>query len=228
MYMKKFFLFIVLVVFPILASAQASGGQIRRKSTSIINSHSSNNSNKILYAKTGSHNGYDYVDLGLSVKWATYNIGATSIEAYGDLFAWGECESKSKYSEDNYACAHISSLVNHNDVATEIWGGKWRMPTYEEFRELCNKCKWRWVSFRGINGFRITGNNGNSIFLPAAGFHNSEDFISRNERGYYWTSTLEKAEQNPQPYCLQMLDSFHEVYHYMWRWMGLSVRAVCQ
>ena len=133
----------------------------------------------------------EYVDLGLSVKWATFNVGATKPEDYGDYFAWGETEPKSTYSWSNYKWCRgsettLTKYCNHSgygtvdnkttlelsdDVAAVNWGGKWRMPTDAEMTELKNQCTWTWTIQNGVNGYEVTSNsNGNSIFLPAAGW----------------------------------------------------------
>ena len=225
--MKKAFISLFLLALPLYIYAQASGEQIRRKPTTARNSQNKTSGDANLYTKTGSQNGHGYVDLGVSVKWATCNIGASLPEESGNYYAWGEIESKIYYGKDNYNGANKQSFDNISDVANIVWGGKWRMPTYDEFKELSNKCRWKWTSLKGKAGFCVIGKNGNSIFLPAAGFH-AEESIYKNGRGYYWTSTLDENVQNPQPYCLQMFDAVHEIYNYMWEWMGLSVRAVYQ
>ena len=155
---------------------------------------------------SGHHNGHEWVDLGLSVKWATCNIGADSPEDYGDYFAWGETETKKRYDWNNcFDClddtgdhwgiykiggkTSISPTSGH-DTARENWGGSWRMPTVAEFEELCNKCDWTWTSQGGHNGYKVTGPNGNSIFLPAAGWRYETDRGREGENGYYWSSTL--------------------------------------
>ena len=138
------------------------------------------------------HNGHAYVDLGLSVKWATYNVGANVPEEYGDYYAWGETTTKSTYTEG----AYVADTKNYKDikgtsldVARVKWGGNWRMPTKTEFEELLNGCIWEWTTQNGVNGYVVTGPNGNNIFLPAAG-NRSEDVLYYNGSfGFYWSST---------------------------------------
>lgn len=144
---------------------------------------------------------YDYeaVDLGLSVKWANENIGATSPANYGNYYAWGEIASKSTYTMLNSVTFGDSSLgdISGNadyDAATANWGGSWRMPTEEEFEELFDDCTWIWTTQENsvgqeINGYKIEGTNGNSIFLPAAGWRISSDLNDAGEKVYYWTSS---------------------------------------
>ena len=145
----------------------------------------------------------DAIDLGLSVKWASCNVGAESPEEYGDYFAWGETDTKSDYYESNSAtyCLSISELVSSGiidadgnltaayDAATANRGDKWRMPTLDEMKELINECKWEWTSVNGVNGQLVTGPNGNSIFLPAAGYRYNTWLDNAGSDGYYWSAS---------------------------------------
>lgn len=149
----------------------------------------------------------EYVDLGLSVKWATFNVGATSPEDYGDYFAWGETETKDKYSWATYKwCDGTSTnMTKYNtedgktilepadDAAQVHWGGKWRMPSKEEVDELTQQCTWIWTTHNNVNGYKVTGPNGNSIFLPAAGYKGAGPTYPAGEDGLYWTNTIEKG-----------------------------------
>ena len=150
---------------------------------------------------TGTIEGHGYVDLGLSVKWATQNVGADSPSDYGDYFAWGETRPKSRYDWDNYKIGgktSISPTCGH-DTARENWGGTWRMPTKAEFEELCNRnnCKWTWKSQGGHWGYLVTSKiNGNSIFLPAAGCRRGTGRYNVGEYGYYRSSTLSLSNSN--------------------------------
>ncbi len=119
------------------------------------------------------------VDLGLTVYWASCNLGAEAPEEYGDYFAWGETKPKRIYTEENYSYYDTSSYqytdIGENiagtpyDAATVNLGNDWRMPTRQEIKELIDNCTWEWTTISNINGYKITGKNGNSIFLPAAG-----------------------------------------------------------
>lgn len=141
------------------------------------------------------------VDLGLSVKWASCNVGATSPEEYGGYYAWGETEEKSDYTWKNYKYYNSSTggyeykKLGSNisgtsyDVARVKWGGSWRMPTLSEMQELCNECSWQWVEVNGVKGQKVTGPNGNSIFLPAAGYREGTEVYSRGSGGLYWSAT---------------------------------------
>ncbi len=147
-------------------------------------------------ASHNKHNGYEYVDLGLpsGLKWATCNIGAYSPEEYGNYYAWGETSTKSEYTEENSQTYYGENLgdISGNawyDAARANWGGSWRMPTKAEFKELIDHCDWQWTTQNGVNGYKVTSKtNGNSIFLPAAGFYVSLQ-SSAGVYGDYWSST---------------------------------------
>ena len=144
--------------------------------------------------KTGENNGYGYVDLGLSVMWATCNVGASSPGDYGDYFAWGETATKSSYIDGKSKTygkpiSDISGKPQY-DAATANWGSSWRIPTKVEFQELVDNCTWTWSTQSGKVGFIITSKkNDNKIFLPAAGFRNVANLIGAGERCVYWIST---------------------------------------
>ena len=195
---------------------------------------------------TGTENGHGYVDLGLSVKWAICNVGASKPEDYGDHFAWGETTTKSVYgwSTYNWCNGTSSTLTKYNtsniygtvdqktklelsdDAARVNWGGKWRMPTYDEFLELREKCTWKWTTQNGVKGYMIT-NNGNSIFLPAAGYRYESSLINAGSLGYYWSSSLETGI--PYYAWYMELNSImeEEGSHRGNRSAGRSVRPVC-
>lgn len=145
-------------------------------------STSSNNSSSTTTPSKGMHNGHEYVDLGLSVKWATNNM-------YGH-YRFGEKNPRPTRvgNTDSY---RGSTYSLSNDVARANWGGNWRLPTKSEFEELINKCKWTATTQGGVRGLKVTGSTGNSIFLPAAGYRHesTNNLMSRNEVGYYWSST---------------------------------------
>ena len=188
-------------------------------------------------------NGYEYVDLGLSVKWATCNIGATSPEAYGDYFAWGETTTKSDYSSSNCPTYGLSisqlqsqgyidgegNLTAQYDAATANWGGDWRMPTYDELNELRRNCTWTWTTQNGVNGYNVEGPNGNSIFLPAAGYCIGSSPSHAGGGGYYWSSTPYEYDDDTYYYAYRLVfvnDFF--VMDYAFRDFGWSVRPVVE
>ena len=189
---------------------------------------------------TGTIEGHGYVDLGLSVKWATCNIGADSPSDYGDYFAWGETRPKSSYDSDNcFDCldstgdswgtykiggqTRIAPSSGH-DTARENWGSTWRMPTDAENEERCNKCTWTWTSQGGHKGYKVTGPNGNSIFLPAAGWRYGIVTGYVGEDGFYWSSTLSSSNSLGARY-LSFVSSTHDT-NRDYRRFGQSVRPV--
>jgi len=192
---------------------------------------------------------HEYVDLGLSVKWATCNVGATTPEEYGDYFAWGEVEPKEyydwstyKYGSDSHQLTKYCNnsdfgkdgftdnktvLDPEDDAATANWGGAWRMPTKAEQDELRNNCAWDWTTQNGVNGYKVTGPNGNSIFLPAAGCMYGGSLLDAGSGGYYWSSSLYTG--NPGFAYDVNLDSDNVYWlDYYGRCSGYSVRPVCQ
>ena len=194
---------------------------------------------------TGTENGYGYVDLGLSVKWATMNVGASSPEDYGDYFAWGEVEPKDYYDWSTYKycngpssrltkyCSNSSYGTNgftdnktqlelSDDAARANWGGSWRMPTKAEQDELREQCTWTWTT----QGCRVTSKtNGNSIFLPAAGFLIDSSRHLAGSNGYYWSSSL--YTDDPRLAWIVYFDSGIVNRFYFTRYYGQSVRPVC-
>ena len=185
------------------------------------------------------------IDLGLSVKWASYNVGATKPEEYGGYYAWGETEEKSdyewytyKYCNDNdYSmtkyCTSSSygtvdnktTLEPEDDVATVKWGGSWRMPTRAELDELLNNCTWTCTTLNGVTGHRVTGPNGNSIFLPFAGYRNGQEVRGRGSWGDYWSSSL-GSSYSYDAYDLAFDSGVFGLDSYP-RECGRSVRPVC-
>ena len=159
------------------------------------------------------------VDLGLSVKWCSTNVGAPAPELYGLAVAWGDVNNKDRFGWNSYRLCNGSqySLIKYNndanygtvdnkyvleledDIAYVQMGERWRIPTIEEVDELINNCIWTWISEKGKEGYRVSSRtNGNSIFLPATGmidgsFYNSQNVICAGEWGYYWSSSLYKG-----------------------------------
>ena len=141
------------------------------------------------------------VDLGLSVKWASYNIGATKPEEPGGYYSWGEMDIKNLYNSNNYEYYDSSNKVFRNigsnicgtqyDIAHVKWGGGWRLPTLDEIKELNEKCTFVWSVKGGTLGCSVIGPNGNSIFLPI-----SPDFDDDPHTGNYWTGTIGDSERS--------------------------------
>ncbi len=191
-------------------------------------------------------NVHEYVDLGLSVKWATCNVGASSPEDYGDYYAWGETETKStydwstykwckgsystmtKYCTDSYygTVDNKTVLDPEDDVAHAKWGGSWRMPTRAEQDELREKCTWTWKTQNGKNGYKVTSkSNGNSIFLPAAGYRGYGSLYRAGSDGYYWSGSLYYGGDYVA-FSLYFVSSVVDWY-FNNRCYGQSVRPVC-
>ena len=154
---------------------------------------------------------FEYVDMGLSVRWSTCNVGAATPEEYGYYFAWGEVETKEYYQLNNYRwAASVSGMIlkyctnsflgnvdnktqlePEDDAAHVICEDMWRIPTEYEFNELIDNCSIAWTSSNGVYGLEFVSNkNGNSIFIPAAGYYYDVE-KDASSFGYYWTSSLD-------------------------------------
>ena len=198
------------------------------------------------------------IDLGLSsgTKWAEFNVGANAPTEYGNYYAWGETAKKNDFTWESYLWCKGSaytvvkycdnnaygsfdckiSLDLEDDVANAELGGEWRMPTIEEQKELLNECAWEWTAVDDINGYKVTGPNGNSIFFPAAGFRYGKELYDAGRRGCYWSGSL------AGDYCykacgLGIYDSAYEYndnsqyncgWYYYDRYFGQTIRPVCQ
>lgn len=172
------------------SSGSTSSGYTGSSSSSTTGSSSSSHST--------SSSSPTMIDLGLSVKWADRNVGAASSESVGEFFSWGETKSKSEFKRDNYQWFKDNQYSNPGglsdisgssyDPAKSSFGGSWRMPTEAEIEELITKCTWTWTTTNGVQGYKVTGKNGNSIFLPA----NGEKTEDHTPTGSYWSS-----ESNP-------------------------------
>ena len=193
---------------------------------------------------------YEAVDLGLSVKWATFNVGASSPEEYGDYFAWGETEPKSDYLWAYYKWCNgtKNSLTKYNhwtaygtvdnkkvldpedDAAHVNWGGSWRMPTDAEWTELRNNCTWTWTTVNGIKGRLVTskkaGYTDKSIFLPAAGRRSGTDLTNVGSYGIYWSSSL--YTDNPDYAWYVSFDSDNVGRYDYFRFLGQSIRPISE
>ena len=193
-----------------------------------------NDDNKL--EPTGTINGHEYVDLGLpsGTKWATCNVGASTPVEAGDYFSWGEIES-SKNRQGGSLTSNTrlyGKNVDENDVkgvakfdvATSMWGDDWRMPTNTEFQELIDNCTWEWTTINESKGYKVTGKNGNSIFLPAAG---SQYTIQPDtqEIGYYWSAS--PGWDNYDAYHLYFTRD-NPITKSSKRYYGFSVRPVCK
>ncbi len=187
------------------------------------------------------------VDLGLSVLWATCNLGASTPEEYGDYYAWGELETKTDYSWAEYKWCdgskttltkyntlssygvvdNITELLLSDDVVSLNLGGGWRFPSLDEAKELINDCSWQRTTENGIAVFRVTskkaGYTDASIILPIAGYYSDSQMTHRGNYGLYWTSSL--VPNNP--YAAWRFDFGGSVYFDKTdRSLGLTIRPV--
>ena len=184
------------------------------------------------------------IDLGLSVRWADINVGATKPEEFGWYVAWGETRPKDNYNWSTYKycngkqtnltkyCTNPdygtvdgrTKLEPSDDVATIQWGQPWRIPTLSEMDELVTQCTWTWTTLNDVSGYRVTGPNGNSIFLPTAGYRYDKRTGGVGTFAGYWTSECE--EQDPYDAARLYFDvGGYEVIGYN-RWSGRNVRPV--
>ena len=211
--------------------------------------HSDNRIERVEVAKIDSVtfvDPYQAVDLGLpsGIKWASFNVGARAPWEYGGYYAWGETEEKEDYSWETYKWCNGSNdtmtkyctnsrygtidnkiaLDPEDDVAYVKWGGEWRIPTSDEIEELKTKCTWQETILNGINGYEITGPNGNSIFMPVAGYGVGNGVYDLDGFGRYWSSEL-KSGSNDAAYGLDFGNGYY--WNGDYRWHGRSVRPVC-
>ena len=180
----------------------------------------------------------DAVDLGLpsGTLWASWNVGATKPYEYGGYYAWGETSEKERYTESTYGhydqtsqgYIHIGDDISGTeyDVAHVMWGDGWHMPTDTQIQELVDSCTWEWITYNGtVNGYMVTGSNGNSIFLPAAGYCSSSDVLNyAGIRGNYLSGSFDSSDS--QYACgLYFASSYHR-FSSSFRYRGQSVRPV--
>lgn len=211
----------------------------------------------------GTENGYEYVDLGLSVNWATYNVGATTPEGYGNFYAWGETQPKEVYdvttykycegtnksyfkycTDTNFGLAGFVDgkliLEAMDDAASVNWGGTWRMPTFEEQRELIENCYMAWTEINGVKGclFRskIEGYEDKTIFIPAAGYMYVGTHTTMETNMYCWSSSLDVRDTvnyaiydtDNSSFALYMGFASNGLkWAQTGRYFGYPVRAVC-
>lgn len=188
------------------------------------------------------------IDLGLpsGIKWASWNVGASNPEGYGGYYAWGETELKDYYDWSTYihcdgsqeTCHYIGDDIagTEYDVAHVKWGGLWRTPTSEQLEELIENCTIEWTQQNGVNGFRATGPNGNSIFLPAAGYRwyylLDYDYLYEGSNGLFWSSSglywSSSYDPDNEDFAFGFVfNSDYWDWYYLSRYYGRSVRAVC-
>lgn len=193
------------------------------------------------------------VDLGLpsGLKWASFNLGASNPEEYGDYYAWGETEPKSKYDWDTYKwCMGSEStltkycpspsygyngfsdtktvLDSEDDAAHMVLGGEWRMPTTEEWEELFDNCSYSFDNtlMNGVYVLKVTGPNGNSVFFPAAGHRNGYALNHADSECFYWSSSLHPSDSHGSAVYMEYYGSGY--YCSQDRCSGLSIRPVTE
>lgn len=204
--------------------------------------------------------GHEFVDLGLpsGLLWASTNVGAATPYEYGEYFAWGETSPKQKYSEENYKLCHAYTKMDHvegmtkevidylryipkdgkttlsatDDVATVKWGKGCRMPSVLEIKELFENCTLDWeVGYHGVNGYLLTGPNGNTLFLPASGCYSvmPSDIGGKDTFVYFWSRSLFTRDYVKDPYMyaynVMVLQSEISLGH-SYRFFGMPVRPV--
>lgn len=186
-----------------------------------------------------------YVDLGLSVYWSQFNLGCSQPEQYGNYYAWGETDTKDKYTWKYYSLCNgldsnsamtkynaedgLTELLPQDDVAQAKGDG--RLPTIGEWSDLLRYCDWEWqknYNGTGVAGYLVTssieGFQNSSIFLPCAGIRQNETLFRENKIGYYWSSTLDPSSDNSARFMKfetfeMKLDSYGRCY-------GFSIRPV--
>lgn len=208
----------------------------------------------------GKANGHEWVDLGLpsGTLWATVNVGANAPTDYGSYFAWGETATKSIYTWTNYKFRKSGdrwsnvTLTKYNcidghgvtdnkeelepvdDAARANWGGSWRIPKVDEWKELLNYCTWQLTTKGGKKGYEVKSRvNGNSIFLPAAGYK-AEKTVNVNVEGEYWSATLsiptstilDARISSADAWSLHLGDRSHGMSSMAGRRHGYSIRPV--
>jgi uncharacterized protein (TIGR02145 family) len=172
--------------------------------------------------------GIKAVDLGLSVRWASCNVGAEAPEEYGDYYAWGECEVKDSYGckeSKSYDRPYAATLQSEEDVATQKLGDGWRMPTEDELLELIEKCEWREAERDGCYGFEIVAPNDNTIFLPAAGYKHDTTLYHDGWEALYWSASAVADNDNKRAKALQANNHERSLQEH-YRYYGATIRPV--
>jgi hypothetical protein len=198
---------------------------------------------------TPNGNNHDFVDLGLpsGTLWATCNVGADAPEDYGDYFAWGETSPKVSYEWNTYQYCmgseytlikycyssiygyngftdDLTTLLPEDDATITNWGNDWRMPTYDEWVELYQNTTCTWTTQNGVNGRLFTASNGNSLFLPAAGWRWGSNVVD-TDRGHYWSNSLNTSNHPTGAYIFVFRSDYDRV-ETTSRFAGLCIRAV--
>ncbi len=165
------------------------------------------------------------IDLGLSVLWCNKNIGAESPSNAGLYFGFGDIDgTNTSTSYSNYISQDI--LGTDKDPAYVFWGAGWRMPSKREVEELCERCDWKWTKQNGVEGYKVIGRGGNSIFLPVTGFRSDSTFFYQKSRGYYWAGEVNEFNPNYGT-AIFFYKGDHSVIDYR-KIYGFTIRPVCE
>ncbi len=170
------------------------------------------------------------VDLGLSVKWASWNVGASAPEEFGGRYGWADPTGEKQTTElDDYPSATPPADIcgTEYDIARAQWGDGWRLPSQAEFQELVDNCTWEWTEVNGVTGRRATATNGNSVFFPAAASRDGETVSNQvGQRGCYWSGTLYPGNDARYAYYFYFYEGNQQPTRNNRRYMGYSVRPV--
>ena len=251
--MKKFFYTFILLLAALMVPATATAdGYVRGDATGdgVVNMDDLTTLiNYLVYGVWPSDDSHEWVDLGLpsGTLWATCNVGASAPEEYGDYFAWGETEPKEVYNWTKYKWCNgsLSTLTKYcnnssygyngfvddkteldpeDDAAYVNWGENWRIPTKAQQDELRGNCTWTWTTQNGVNGHLVTGPNGKSLFLPAAGSRYDGTLYDAGSYGNYWSRTLNSG--GPSIAYSVHFNSEYVSWGSSYRYVGFTVRAV--
>lgn len=194
----------------------------------------------------------EWVDLGLpsGLLWYSVNLGATAPEHYGDYYAWGETSTKGTYNWSTYRFGKVDSdgelktLTKYNitgrygvvdnktsleaadDVATSVLGTGARIPTYEDWVELINHTRSKSTELNGVRGMKFTATNGNSLFMPVAGYRSGSSFTTDGTLGNYWSSSLYTVNPSSAQFFRFDFNDSRGMHNDCYRFYGYSVRAV--
>ncbi len=193
--------------------------------------------------KNEHNNNHEAVDLGLSVKWASCNLGAKKPEDAGNYYAFGETSPKSDYSWSTYTiCKKEDCRTSSDPIYLEIagtkfdaahinWGGTWRTPTKDQFDELMERCTWTKTTKNGVIGYEVKGRNGNTIFLPSVSAYVGNKLFEYDDtdkiEGCYWSSTICTSRSYESTAYFVELGRKIVDWDVWDRCYGLTIRPVC-
>lgn len=168
---------------------------------------------------------YEAVDLGLpsGTKWCNQNLGAKSESDAGFFYGWGELNTRSIYSQQDYTL-ELPVMDSQHDVVTQLWGSTWSMPTETQMRELITQCTWSWTQRGSVYGYQVKGPNGKTIFLPSTGYRDGDTLYRPEDMGYYWTGTASRGGSQ-WAYNLHFGKNSHNVFGSS-RFSGYCIRPV--